>query len=466
MASVLETFFILFESDASDAKKGVDDLDKSLGETSKAAKKSISSTDKATEAFVGMGKNALQAAAGVFALGSMIAGISAKAAQLDELGKFSELIGENIGDVDAWSQAAVRAGGSADSFRQSIKSLNEKVVDASVRGMNEVVPFFNQLGISIVDAGGKARSSLEILPELASAFERLSRQEALGLGQKLGLDQGTILLLQSGRREVDDLVKKQRDLGVATKEAAELSADFNDEMSDLRQSLSFASQSMLVSVLPAINSMLDAMVDVVSWMNKNKELVQGFFIAIGVAVARFALPPMIALAAAVIAAVAPFAALSAAVVSVGAAFALAFEDVMKFRQGQDSLLGEMLKKWPLLSKIFDELQKGANKLWETLQSIMGFFTTSFSSIFGDDGLVINAQQAVGVASASPLPLLSTRSIRDGARFQPSRSTSVQTGDIIINTQATDANGIAQEAARSISEQLNTAVDNFDDGLLS
>ena len=304
MSSVLETFLILFESDASEAKKGVDDLNKSLdgseksadsatkaaadfsdgaqklsSESKKAAdslsklsseeavnpsqidglndlnseldalsdindpkigekisisnneiqslkkgekgvedlteeiKEADEATDSMADQFVMLGKTALGAVAGVFALGSVVSDVLAKAQSLDDLQKFSTLIGENVADVNAWEEAVIRAGGTAESFRGSVESLNEKVVDASVKGFNEVVPFFNQLGISIVDVNGKARSTLDLLPELADSFQRLSKQESAGLGKKIGLDNSTILLLQSGRREVDALIKKQRELG-------------------------------------------------------------------------------------------------------------------------------------------------------------------------------------------------------------------------------------------------------------
>lgn len=49
-----------------------------------------------------------------------------------------------------------------------------------------------------------------VLPELAESFEKLSKQESAALGQKLGLDQGTIMLLRRGRREVEDQIRIRR----------------------------------------------------------------------------------------------------------------------------------------------------------------------------------------------------------------------------------------------------------------
>lgn len=480
--SVLETFLIMFESDASDAKQEVEGLDKALDDTDKSATKAVDSSDKAGAAFLEMGKSALGAVAGVFALGSIIQGTLAKAADIDELGKFSRVIGENVGDVNAWEQAVIRAGGSADSFRASVESLNEKVVDAAVKGTNEVVPFFNQLGISIVDANGKARSTLDLLPELADAFEGLSEQESAGLGKRLGLDQGTILLLQSGRREVEALVKRQKELGVVSEQAVEVSEKFNDQLADLKQVLEFTSQSLLISFLPAVTSVLEVFTEIAQWIGQNQVLVEGFFIGIGLATLKFAIPPIITLATAVWAAVAPFLVIGLAIAAVGAAFALIYEDVVAFMNGQESMIGQMEKRWPIVGDIvrnlvafiknFISAMSGmAEFLWdiftaptkalEKLMSVGGFVKDLLG--FGDNDAVLNAQQTIEAAGSSGIAAQTSSSIQNSTT-NSSRSTQVNTGDIVIQTSATDADGIASDAAGSLDRQLRTTVENFDDGV--
>lgn len=672
MSSVLETFFILFESDASDARSDVDQLNKSLDasersadaatsaaanfsegvqqlsnasknaaaslvqlsseeavkvsqidnlrslsneiaslseadainlgkkigldektiqtlrkgeagvrELSSSLQKVESPADKASKKFVEMGKSAAGAVGGIFALGAIVAGTLSKATELDELGKFSRVIGENVGEVNAWEQAVIRAGGSADSFRTSVESLNEKVVDASVKGTNEIVPFFNQLGISIVDANGKARSTLELLPELADAFEGLNSQESAGLGKKLGLDQGTILLLQSGRREVEAMVKRQKELGVASAESVAVSEKFNDQLSDLKQVMGFASQEMLVGVLPAVTAVLEVFTDLGMWMNDNQVLVEGFFIGIGLATLKFAIPPMISLATAVWAAIAPFLAIGLAIAAVSTAFALLYEDIVAFENGQDSLIGKIAEKWPIVGDIIKGLiatiKFAFTALTELASFLVDIFTDPMRALeklkslasgvadffgFGDDQdievaatkktineditksssdgsqrpsdeidipdqaspivnipasdipspdiltepyislsqpsdesamaaresataivgaidrlierqsakqdqaeIVVAAQESISVAASSPLASQTSNSIQNN-RTSNSRSTSVQTGDIVIQTQATDAEGIASEASGSLERQLRSTVDNFDDGILA
>ena len=148
------------------------------------------------------------------------------------IGKFSEALGYNIEEVDAWGEAAVRNGGSAEAFRSSIQGLDSSLTEMKLTGGGGVAETFAQLGISAQDAEGKMKGAFDLLPEIASSFEGLSKQESANLGAKLGLDQGTILMLQQGRVAVDDLVEKQRQLGGRTKEGYKASAEFNDALAD------------------------------------------------------------------------------------------------------------------------------------------------------------------------------------------------------------------------------------------
>ena len=109
--SVLDKFLILFESDADDAAKDVKKLDKSLDDTEKTAEGTTDATDNTGKQFAIMGAKALGAIGGIVALTSAITGLISTAQRIDTLQKFSDLIDENVEDVDAWSGAVVRAGG-------------------------------------------------------------------------------------------------------------------------------------------------------------------------------------------------------------------------------------------------------------------------------------------------------------------------------------------------------------------
>jgi hypothetical protein len=505
---VLEKFLILFESDASDASKDVKKLDKSLDDTEKSATGATKAAGTTSKQFLTMGTKALGAVGGIVAITSAITGLISTAGRVDELGKFADLIGENIEDVDAWGGAVVRAGGTAEGFQGSIQSLNEKMVDASVKGFNEITPFFNQLGISIVDVNGKVKSTIDILPELAASFEGMDKQKSLGIGQKLGLDAGTIMLLQSGKASIDEVIERQKSLGVVNRESAIEAAKFNDIMADFKQISGFAAQGLMTSVVPAITWTIDKLINLSMWARENKPIIYGFFTGLAVV----AIPSLISLAAAGWAAIAPlivmaapFIAIAAAAGLVGVAIGLVIEDIISFVNGQDSLIGGVLDKWPIIGEVVKFLsndiksfigmmkdlggfllnlfiapEKALQSLKDTLSTMKEFFDfddvinkkiEGVKSFFGFGGeeteLKKNievGQGSIDLATSSPLASQTSNSIQNNNRSS-SKNTSVQTGDIIVQTQATDAQGIAAGVGGSLREEMRTTVENFDDGIL-
>ncbi len=246
--------------------------------------------------------------------------------------------------------------------------------------------------------------------------------------------------------------------------------------------MNFSTQNLIVSVVPAITSLLDVITDVVDWMNKNQTVVEGFFIAISSVVFAFAIPAFTSLAISVWAAIGPFVAIGAVIVGVAAAFALLYEDVIAFMNGQDSLIGKISEKWPIVGIIVKALVNEVRGFFRILSALAGFlfdlFTRPITALqklkdmvgdvseflgFGDSEAIVNAQKSINFASTSPIAAQTSASIQN-ITSQSARNTSVQTGDVIVNTQATDANGIAADISGSLNQQFRSTVDNFDDGV--
>lgn len=349
--SVLETFLFLFESDAEDLEKGFDKASESAGGLADDVEAVGDETEGLNTSFGGLIKVAGGVAAAFASIG-VARGIMNIAGEIDQVGKFTEMLDINIGELDAWGQAIIRNGGDAKAFQGTMRGLNDSMVEVSLTGTSSIIPFFNLLGISAIDAGGKARTAFDVLPEIADSFEKLSKTESAALGQKMGFDDATIRLLQGGRREIDMLLKRQKELGNVTKEQAEASADFNDSMADTKQVFGTVVREIVTAILPSVTSFLDLLTDVGVWVRENQGFVTGMFVAMGAVITAVALPAMLSLAATTLVAAAPFLLFGAAVLAVGAAFGIIVDDIMAFQKGNDSLVGRMLERWPMVEQIF------------------------------------------------------------------------------------------------------------------
>ena len=494
---ILERFGILFESDSEEVKQGIDDAESAAD----GLEDKLSDVDKTTselgDSFLDLIGNAKGAIAGLLSAGAIVGGIVNAAAMTDEVGKFSEVLGLNISDVSAWSEAVTRAGGDANGFRGSVKSLTDGLTEFSINGSGPAVDVLARLGVSATTAGGKVKTAFQLLPELADAFQGLSRAESAGFGQKLGLDQGTILLLQQGRTAVNDLVAKQRELGVATQEDYEIAAKFNDQMADSKQSFNALFISIGSHVLPIFTRLLDGMKNVSDFLYENKDFVTGFFIAIASVVTAVYLPAMLSAAAATLAAASPFILVGLAVTAAATAFALLYDDIINFIAGHDSFIGKISKDYPIVGELVHALVDGIGRSFESLQWIGQFlidiFTQpqvaleklsglaknvaadisgAFSDIqdffgLGDEDIltknIIAANSTFEGISANPLNGQTSNSIVNTNRIS-SRSTSVSVGEVNVNTQSTDPEGMAAGARSVLQDQLQSAVNDFDNGV--
>lgn len=566
MASLLEVFGILFESDADEVKKGADTAGKSVDDLEDKITDTDATTEKLGESFLDLTNSAKTAIASVLGAGALALGVINAAKQTDELGKFSQVLGLNIEDVNAWNEAIIRSGGSAQGFQGSVRSLTNQLTDFALTGGGEAAEVFARLGISAFDSAGQVRSAFNVLPEIADAFENLSAAEAVGFGQKLGLDQATILLLQQGRREVDELIRRQKELGTITKEDADIAAEFNNAWADTRQVFNRLFVTIGNVVLPIFTRVFDAVNEFVVFLRDNQVLVTGFFIGIAGTIAAVYLPAIISAAVATLATIAPFLAIAAAIAAAGIAFALIYEDIQAFIDGNDSLIGQFVNRYPVIGEVigklkqafvffadtiaeifdavlnipndvegsfrrivvailnvaktvgdvffgivsdiagyfidllpasvdqagdamtatFDRVAETIKTIFSTLIDIVGEIVTgigkglidslpditglldSAKELFGFDGsgaieLIKKGQQDLQAVTSNPLSGQSANSVINTSATA-NRSTHVSVGTVSVDARGGDSQDVANNVGTALSDQMQQAVSDFDDGV--
>ena len=446
MSSVLETFYLLFESDA---KEAADDLNK-VEEASDGAGDSLGETaDQATnanESFGDMIGKLKGVIAGYIGLQTVQAALDLSK-HVDMLGKTADMWGKNVSQIDAWGQAAIRNGGSLDGFISSMDSLNSGLSEIAMTGEGSLLPFLNLFGISALDAGGKARDAFDILPDIADQFERLNASEQVNLGRQLGLDDSTIRMLQMGRRELDLLIKKQERLGVVTKAEAEASEKFNDALADSGQIFATLGRKILTAALPFMTSFTEVMTDFMVFLSENQPLMEGFFIGLTAL--------MIPFAASAFAASVPFLLMTTAITGVVTAIALLYDDMVAWVNGSDSLLGRWLGSWDnyatKLFDIFDKIKAG----YEDVKKFFGL---------GGDEDVVAGKGFLGTASNAGVAAVTSGAIANSAVSNSGGNISI--GEVRVETRATDAEGIASDLGNSLKKQMRATVNTFDDGTIA
>lgn len=218
---------------------------------------------------------------GAFAAGKIIDSAKAVAGYAHEMSVLSENTHESIRDVVAWSDAIEATGGSADSFKETLTSLDKQIDQISIGRSPEFLLYLNRLGISAYDSKHQLKGVLEILPSLSDVFQKLGRVRSIELGQKMGLDMGTIKLLLRGRQEIEKIIKTQVKLGSVSLEQAQKADRYYDALGRIQHQFRTLGLSVAGELLPAMTGMQTGLSGVISFINKNHGMVSNFLKILG-----------------------------------------------------------------------------------------------------------------------------------------------------------------------------------------
>lgn len=256
-------------------------------------------------------------------------------------------------DVSAWSNATALAGGSAEGLQGSIDMLSRAQTELQLTGQSSLIPYFSALGLSLADASGKARPVTDILLDLSERFSALDRPTANNLGRMMGVDQGTMQLLLSGRKEVELVIKKQKEFAATTKQQGEEAQRLYRALTEIKQGFHAFGLELLSNATPALESLLSKLRDLGAWVLENKEFVKTFLAILTAGLAGVAL------------AVAPINLVILAVTGLAGAIALLTQDFNTWKRG-----GETFIDWKKWEPGFLAAEKGINFLKDLLTDLV------------------------------------------------------------------------------------------------
>lgn len=248
MATPIESFFVALGFDI-DSK----DLDK-FSEKIGSAKKTVLDVGKV------LGVAALAVGAFITKIGTSV----------DDLGDFAEAEQVGVQALSELGHAAQLNGSSLDAVKASVSGLNRTIGEA-VLGIGRGAQTFQKLNLSAKNADGSVKNFDQVLAEVADRMQGLSRQEAIAMAEKLGIDRTLIPLLLKGRDAIEEYRAEARELGVITEEDAQTAGLFTDAFDRTRFVVGAVARGIAVNLMPAMTNMLDAMR---KWLLVNREVVK------------------------------------------------------------------------------------------------------------------------------------------------------------------------------------------------
>lgn len=355
MASVIDALLITLGVDSSGVKSGMEQAENTIAASAK-----------------NIMNNILAPLAAALAIGSAFKEYLAGA---QAVGNLANTLNENQEDMQAWAGAVERAGGDASAFEGSLVSLNSKMLEFAQTGTSSAAPALAQLGISARDSNGNIKSSIDIMQELARVADTMDPARFQALTSSLGIDSGTLLLLKQGSMSVDELVARQKLLGVYTAEDSAIATKMGNAIKDLMQVLKSISTVIMRFVLPPLTWLTDKMVEFVLFIREHEVFLRAVISGIAAVLTAVLLPAMIKIGAAALAN--PLTWIFIAVAAAVLAVSLLIEDLYVYIKGGKSSLGEFWSMFGSGEEVAAKLSKAWAKLKEFFSSFLDVAVKNF-----------------------------------------------------------------------------------------
>lgn len=316
---------------------------------------------------------------------------------LDDLNKRT---GASVEDISAWGNAVEVSGGSAKAFQNTISRMYNDLSRISVTGRGRSKPFLEALGIDVSSLSGKP--VFELLEDISKAVEGMDKQKSSNILKNLGFDIDTIKFLQSGRKNVTELIAKQKEWGVYTEKDTEAIDKMDKAVKRVRNTLKTTLIPIFTTVVTSIAKVAVYFERAVILIRNNAKVLRGIVLGIALLFSGKLLDALIGF----------FNVLSAhpfmkVIIALGL-LVLALEDLWTYANNGESALEGV---WEKIGTP-EEVLEGFNKVGKLLGSIADFFSDDenqavafFTLVMGLIGFLVSAIGAIPVAIAAAVAFL-------------------------------------------------------------
>lgn len=395
---ILDSLTYLIGLDTKGVDKSLKQTDQAMASTRKQADGLQGSSDKLSGLLGKLGGKAGLAKMGLVGLTAAIGAVTHKLKKASEehanfimeLNTLASASGVPIEQLDLFGKVVRDSGGEAMQGVQSLIALGDAMGTAINRPTAIAAKTFQALGISLKDSNGKVRDTLEIMQELSGTIQGMDKVVAKAHLNKLGItDNNTIALLMAGSETVKDLTKELREQEAAAAAATKVSLELQQAQIAWNRSTEKIRLQLKAITIQIITKFLEGLTKITRWMQDNKTLIYSMLAGIGVALAPLivtALPAIISSLGVILGLVwgivGPAVLAAAPFILLGVVLGLLIDDLIAFREGRDSLIGELAKDFPIVEKIANWLLNWGDAF---VKLLTGDFKGAFES--AQDGMM-------------------------------------------------------------------------------
>ena len=282
MSTLIDALVVTLGLDSTGFKAGqketADGLKKTADQSSEVAKVMEEQGKKAAN-FFGQIKNELLALVGIsLSIKGMKDLIIGTADNMATLGRSASALRMSARDLDSWQHTAMAFGGTADELTNSMQSLNDSLYAFAMgKGGGDAVAALNSLGISAVDATGKAKSMGDLYKEIGEQFRErhFDMGTARQYGAALGMS-GNVVQMEMSPNAGAVQQKMLQHSGV-TDEAVAKSQQFQIVWAEIDQTFESVREKLFTALIPYIEQLLTQLDKFATWVSTHQTEINGFF---------------------------------------------------------------------------------------------------------------------------------------------------------------------------------------------
>lgn len=192
--------------------------------------------------------------------------------------------GYEVQDAALYMGVMANNGIEADKAANSLKTGLARLVSPASEGAK----MMEKLGISVTNADGTMKDSVQIQKELNQAFSQLSESEQIAAASAIfGKNQMApwLALINTAPEDVNKLNQSLMETGTAMKMSEAMMSGFGGSLEKIKSSLNVAAYSLGKALAPAVSKVADLIQRLADWFNNLSPKTQQLIATIGLIVA-------------------------------------------------------------------------------------------------------------------------------------------------------------------------------------
>ena len=400
-----------------------------------------------------------------------------------EIEKTSNMLGMSMEEWQGWSHAAKQAGLQADDVRDRLADLGDWTLDLNVNDSGPLKDFAEKTKTSFKDASGATVSIQEAFFRIADTINGMDRQKATSWLVQMGFDEKTIALFFKGRKGLEEFLKVGKEQAVYSKRDAENARRMQEAWQGLTSIFARLSAAILRTLAPAFDWLAEKSGKLADWVREHEDSLTLFIGVLAAAISRLLVPALWSMASAAWAAILPL----TPFILGALALATVIDDLWAFISGGNSVLEKIMRAFGMTDEKIEMVRQTIRNVLAAFKELWDFLTgkgkcpTWLDNMIPDwlkavfsggkqaEGAGIGGGSAPGAdvsneddAVLAAQEYAKSVSYRAGDAARPagtvnnSRHVETNIGQITVQTQATDADGIARDLGGALQNQTAQA----------